>query len=160
MCRDTERLGNTAVINRESEKYKVSVEKPGVLTQALTAFADSKPNGTDCKISLDGKKLAYGFGQNLGDEDLGGFEQSPTSKERKEWLQTELESTENIMELLNRLSLDRNIAEIEDCTWVAVWHFHFSSSFYCFQHSHFRFPTNILHGLCTDVNLSSALLLL
>ena len=40
------------------------------------------------KISIDGKKIAFGLG-NSGDENLGGFENSPTLQQRKDRLDTE-----------------------------------------------------------------------
>jgi hypothetical protein len=49
--------------------------------------------GKDVKLSIDGKKLAIGLGDN-GDENLGGFEVSPTLMERKDRLKTDRRNRE------------------------------------------------------------------
>jgi hypothetical protein len=53
----------------------------------------------DVKLSIDGKKLAIGLGDN-GDGNLGGFEVSPTLMERKDRLKTE---TDNLTIITSRL---------------------------------------------------------
>ena len=42
---------SNAILTRESNKYKLTAEKPGILTDGLKAFVQSKPAGIDCKIS-------------------------------------------------------------------------------------------------------------
>ena len=62
----------------------ISAEKPGIIPGALTSFRESKSttNPVECKIAIDGKKLAYGIGKKLGEEDLGGHEDEPTLQQR------------------------------------------------------------------------------
>ena len=69
-------------LSAHTKDFKVDASKPGVLECALDAFAKAHPDA-DCKLSLDGKKLAYGFGKVLGDEDLDGNEEKPTLLERQ-----------------------------------------------------------------------------
>ena len=50
------------ILRRENQKYMISGEKPGIIPGALTSFRESKSttNPVECKIAIDGKKLAYG----------------------------------------------------------------------------------------------------
>ena len=64
-------------LNKISHKYEVDASKPGFLEEALTLFADMH-RSKDIKLALDGKKLAYGIGQKLGEEYLCGYEACPT----------------------------------------------------------------------------------
>ena len=63
---------------------------PGIIQTTLDIFA-KKQNGEDVKLCIDGKKLAYGPG-NSGEENLCGFEMSPTLTERKDRHEDELET--------------------------------------------------------------------
>ena len=80
---------SSKVLQRESAKFQLDAKSPGLIRNALEAFSDVH-RGQDCKLSLDGKKIAYGFGQNLGEEDLSGHEARPTLQERKNRLNEEL----------------------------------------------------------------------
>ena len=79
-------------------------------------FAESN-RGVDCKVSIDGKKLAYGFGSKLGDEDLDGHEEIPTLAERKETFTKEKEMIANLSKTLTELSVTREqISSLDDTT--------------------------------------------
>ena len=78
------------ILQRESDKFRLDVKNPGLIRKGLEAFAAIN-TGNDCKVSFDGKKIAYGFGRHLGEEDLSGFEEAPTLKDRQCRLQLELE---------------------------------------------------------------------
>ena len=91
------------ILDKQSEKYKINAETPGILKGALDAFVESKGKDVECKISIDGKKLAYGFGRHLGDEDLGGFESSPTLNDRKIRSASELETTKELIDKLHKM---------------------------------------------------------
>ena len=60
-----------------SQKYDLDASRPGFLEEALTLFADMH-QFKDIKLAFDGKKLSYGIGKKLGEEDLCGHEASPT----------------------------------------------------------------------------------
>jgi hypothetical protein len=64
----------------------------------MDAFVNAN-KGKDAKLSIDGKKLAIGLGDN-GDENVGGFEMYPTLMERKYRLKTE---TDNLAIIASRL---------------------------------------------------------
>ena len=100
------------ILNRESNKFRISAENPGIISDALDTFATSKRKGTSCKISIDGKKLAYGFGKKLGDEDIGGFEPKPTLKDRTERLDNELSSIKSVVDSLNTLN-DSDLSQLD-----------------------------------------------
>ena len=70
------------VLSRESAAYRSDVSKPGLMEISLDAFS-AQHEGEDVKLSLDGKRIAIGFGE-LGEEDLGGLEAKPTLIERQE----------------------------------------------------------------------------
>lgn len=76
-------------IQNHASKYRLCAASPGILQNSLDSFATAKP-ASDCKLSIDGKKIAYGFGKHLGDEDLCGHEDSPTLKERKDIFEAEM----------------------------------------------------------------------
>ena len=66
----------------------MDAQTPGILNEPLKAFAKSRGK-IDVKLSFDGKKLATGYGNKLGEEDIGGFEEPPTLQERKLRLEKE-----------------------------------------------------------------------
>ena len=78
------------VLQRESAVYKMDSSHPGLLKISLDAFSNENA-GQDVKLSMDGKKLSIGFGE-LGEEDLGGLEEPPTLKDRKERIANEIET--------------------------------------------------------------------
>ena len=45
------------ILDKQSEKYKINAETPGILKGALDAFVESKGKDVECKISIDGKNL-------------------------------------------------------------------------------------------------------
>ena len=86
-CRINFAVPSNPILSKESAKYTIGAGSPGILTASLDAFADNN-TGKDVKISIDGKKIAFGLG-NSGDENLGGFENSPTLQQRKDRVDTE-----------------------------------------------------------------------
>ena len=100
------------ILRRESDKYKISAEEPGLIPEALSSFKEAKGDGSvQCKISIDGKKLAYGFGKKLGDENMGGHEDTPTLKERISRHENELASTQVLINNLLQMG-DSNLETI------------------------------------------------
>ena len=51
------------ILQTESDKFCVDGIKPGVIKGAVQAFAQCN-NNKDVKVSIDGKKLAFGFGKS------------------------------------------------------------------------------------------------
>ena len=86
----------------------IHTEKPGVITSTLDAFADTHNKSEMVKLSIDGKKLAYGVG-NLGEEDLAGHERSPILEERRARLSTEIDSIQAIYD-----SIDLDLVRIDE----------------------------------------------
>ena len=70
------------VLKAASKQYTGDAKNPGFLNHSLDAFSKAHHN-KDVKISIDGKKLASGFGKRLGEEDLCGFETKPTLSDRR-----------------------------------------------------------------------------
>lgn len=81
-CRINFAVPSNPILAAESKKYTVGAESPGILTLSLDAFAENDKE-KDVKLSTDGKKIALGMGKN-SDENLCGFENSPTLKECQE----------------------------------------------------------------------------
>ncbi|CAG2230153.1 unnamed protein product [Mytilus edulis] len=108
-CRINFAVPSNPTLASESTKYTVGLENPGILETSLDAFAEKNVN-KDIKISIDGKKLALGFGKT-GDENLGGFENSPTLKDRQERLANEQKTARNTTELFEKEDLDRPMAK-------------------------------------------------
>ena len=99
------------VLQRESDKYKVNVSSPGIIHDSLDAFSAIHPN-KEVKLSIDGKKIAYGYGKKLGEEDLGGFEEEPKLEERKAELNSEIKTVESLCQRLN--VCEKNLNSITD----------------------------------------------
>ena len=97
-CRINFSVPSNPTLSKETFKYTLDAGSPGLLNIPLDAFANVN-KGKDVKLSIDGKKLAIGLGDN-GDENLGGFEVSPTLMERKDRLKTE---TDNLTIITSRL---------------------------------------------------------
>ena len=70
------------ILQRESDRFKVDVIKPGIMDRGLHAFAEVN-TVQDCTLAIDRKKIAFGYGKKLGEEDLCGFEDEPTLSERQ-----------------------------------------------------------------------------
>ncbi|CAC5383135.1 unnamed protein product [Mytilus coruscus] len=84
-CRINFVVPSNPILTRESLKYTVNAENPGLLSIPLDAFAVQNIE-KDVKLSIDGKKKnAPGLG-DVGDENLGGYETSPTLQDRKTYL--------------------------------------------------------------------------
>jgi hypothetical protein len=66
------------MLSKETSKYTLDAGIPGLLNIPLDAFANVN-KGNDVKLSIDGKKLAIGLGDN-GDGNLGG---SPSTNFRR-----------------------------------------------------------------------------
>ena len=81
-------MPTSKVLQRESAKFQLNAKSPGSISNVLEASSDVH-KGQDGKLSLDGK-IAYGFGQNLGDENLSWYEERPMLQERKNRLNEEL----------------------------------------------------------------------
>ena len=74
-------LPSKNTFSRESDTFRISAENPGVMNESLDIFASSKCKGKSCKISIDGKKLAYGFGKkNLVTKTSVDLRLNPDSK--------------------------------------------------------------------------------
>jgi hypothetical protein len=97
-CRINFSVPSNPTLSKETSKYTLDAGSPGLLNIPLDAFANVN-KGNDVKLSIDGKKLAIGLGDN-GDGNLGGFEVSPTLMERKDRLKTE---TDNLTIITSRL---------------------------------------------------------
>ncbi|CAG2219838.1 unnamed protein product [Mytilus edulis] len=108
-CRINFAVPSNPTLASESTKYTVGLENPGILETSLDAFAEKNVD-KDIKIAIDGKKLALGFGKT-GDENLGGFENSPTLKDRQERLANEQKTARNTTELFEKEDLDRPMAK-------------------------------------------------
>ncbi|CAG2204526.1 unnamed protein product [Mytilus edulis] len=76
------------IITKEVARFTADAGHPGILNLSLDAFA-ARQQGKDIKLSIDGKKIAIGFGE-MGDEDLAGDEPPPTLAERKTHLSDEV----------------------------------------------------------------------
>lgn len=65
------------VLRKTSKPFESDASKPGPLHEPAMLYGEFH-KGEDGQLKLDGKKIAYGFGKNLGDEDLDGHEEPPT----------------------------------------------------------------------------------
>ena len=54
------------VMEKAGKDFKVDAEHPGVLKKTLDFFSSLHEN-EDVKLAFDGKKLALGFGEKLGE---------------------------------------------------------------------------------------------
>ncbi len=103
---------------KEGKQYSIYAEKPGVVKKALKMFAEIH-RGKDIKTAFDGKKLNEGYGKNMGEEDLGGFETSPTLEERRERLEKELSIINKLLETLtDKMIQDTDLDNVSKCTFV------------------------------------------
>ena len=81
-CKINFAVPSDRILSKNAEQYRIDVSKPGVLDGGLNAFSTAYP-GAECKISLDRKKIAYGYGKHHGEENLDGNEASPSLQERQ-----------------------------------------------------------------------------
>lgn len=94
------------VLAKEVARFTTDAETPGILNMSLDAFS-SKHSGKDIKLSIDGKKIAVGFGKH-GDEDLDGDENPPTLKERQTRLAKEVDIVKGIKDTIEPYTVDDN----------------------------------------------------
>ena len=113
-CRINFSVPSNPTLSKETSKYTLDAGIPGLLNIPLDAFANVN-KGKDVKLSIDGKKLAIGLGDN-GDENLGGFEVSPTLMERKDRLKTETDNRTIIASRLKDTIVDgvEKVDKMED----------------------------------------------
>lgn len=104
-CRLNFAVPSERTIHSYGQKYKIQATDPGILDNSLDAFGKAKP-GIYCKVSIDGKKLAYGFGKHLGDENLCGHEDAPTLKDRQERFEHELTVIRELSLKLAQMTLE------------------------------------------------------
>lgn len=96
---------NFVVPNRHSLVHEISegsvrCDKPGILEKNIEIFSEVNA-GNSCKICLDGKKIATGFGKKLGDVDLFGHEEKPTLEERETRIESEKSCIEKVSKFLS-----------------------------------------------------------
>ena len=104
-CRINFAVPSDPIINREMKQFLLNVEKPGIIDISLDAFA-SAHGGKDVKLSLDGKKVATGFRDEHGDENLCGHEARPTLQERQSQHKEEITVLEKASEELKNAIAD------------------------------------------------------
>ena len=109
-CRINFVVPSKPILSKAAAEYTIDAERPGILQIPLTVFAEHH-SGCDIKLSIDGKKLASGFG-TLGEEDLGGFEQAPTLIQRRARLKDELDTLDSITDSLSGLVHDDSLSDI------------------------------------------------
>ena len=102
------------ILKRESSKFRIDSEHPGLLHSAIMSFAEGATN-RDVKLAFDGKKIAIGFGSHLGEEDLSGHEQQPTLTERRQRLEDEKQVFEDALGIVSLESL-KSAQEIDKNT--------------------------------------------
>lgn len=81
-CRINFVVPSQQILNIESAIFHKDASSAGILNTILESFLKSNPVKF-VKLSIDGKKLAIGFGK-MGDEDLCWYKKAPTLRERKE----------------------------------------------------------------------------
>lgn len=87
-CKINFAVPSDPVLSKAAAPYRDDATEPGILNLTLDAFAKTHKS-KDVKLSIDGKRLAIGFGR-VGDEDMMGHEASPTLNEKKQRLKDEL----------------------------------------------------------------------
>ncbi|CAG2209236.1 unnamed protein product [Mytilus edulis] len=103
-CKINFAVPSDPVLCKHSAKYTLDAAKPGLLDLSLNIVSE-KLKGKDVKLSIDGKKLASGFGK-LGDEDLGGHETAPTLQERQVRLDAERKEFDTKKEIVKKATSD------------------------------------------------------
>ena len=91
-------IPDVKILCEEVKKTQMTCDKPGVIQEILELVHPEKSH----KITIDGKKINSGFGKIFGDEDLYSHEVPPTLQDRQERLKAELQSFENIAEILEK----------------------------------------------------------
>ena len=70
------------ILREHVKKHSWNCSYPGIIKSNIKLF-QGEAERKSFKLSIDGKKIASGFGKDLGDVDLFGHEPSPTLQERK-----------------------------------------------------------------------------
>ena len=96
---------------KEAKRFRVEADKPGILHNTLDNFVEQN-RGIDCKICIDGKKLAVGFGKKLGDEDMAGHEEPPTLLERQAHHKSELDILQHATDILTETEFEKTLMEL------------------------------------------------
>ena len=89
------------VLRNELSKFRVDADSPGILEIPLDIFSQEN-SGRDVTLSVDGKKIATGFGRKLAEEDLNGYEESPTLNDRKLRHEAEKKNLHNVLDLVHK----------------------------------------------------------
>lgn len=101
------------VLRREINSLALKCDRPGILTTNIDVFSIQN-QGKSCKLSIDGKKIAPGFGKKLGEVDLFGHEDIPTLEQKQERLKLEKDTLLLMTDLLNKLDQKDKI-HINEC---------------------------------------------
>ena len=99
---------HTNQLRQEKSHLGVDCSKPGMIESNIDLVAANSVNSAH-KICIDGKKIAPGFGNKLGEADLYGHETSPTPKEKRECLDAEM----NIIYDTNQILCQADLIEKE-----------------------------------------------
>ena len=108
------------ILVKEASKFRLDASKPGLLEISLDAFA-TQHKGDDVKLSIDGKRIATGFGK-MGEEDLGGFESKPTLQERQARLASEIKNLDECREVISENQNRGDIDTIRGAFCIAISH--------------------------------------
>ncbi|CAC5357935.1 unnamed protein product [Mytilus coruscus] len=95
------------ILCKHTAKYTLDAAKPGLLDLSLKIVSEKLKGEKDVKLSIDGKKLASGFGK-LGNEDLGGHETAPILQERQVRLDAERREFDTKKEIVKKATSDEN----------------------------------------------------
>lgn len=77
--------------------------KPGIIKSNISAFSEHISNTVSCKLCFDGKKVAIGFGKNLGEVDVFGCQELPTLAMKQEKLLAEKKVFEDMSSMISTL---------------------------------------------------------
>jgi hypothetical protein len=103
-CRINFVVPSNSILTKESSKYTLDAENPGLLRIPFDSFAANNADN-DVKLSIDGTKIALGL-EEAGDENLGGYEVAPTLQERKTRLENEKQNISNMKSKTELQSID------------------------------------------------------
>jgi hypothetical protein len=113
-CRIKFVVSSNPILTKESSKYTLDAENPGLLKIPLDSFAANNAE-KDVKRSIDGKQIALGL-REAGDENLGGYEVAPTLQERKTRLENEIQNISNMKSKIELQSIDgfQSMKDLDD----------------------------------------------
>ena len=121
-CRINFIVPTDTILSRECAKYRLDAIKPGILELALDSFANAHPN-QDVKLSIDGKKLAVGFSELGGEEDLSGFECPPTLQQRRDLHKEQVKTLQDVKHKVEEQvepRVEDNNSDIKQALIIAV----------------------------------------